>query len=252
LVAVLLLSGCAIADLRVGHGQGDFSTVDQHKGRDILKEVAAQGGYIPENNYNSLDVTLVDHWHLTLLRWLTPLRSNHQKVHFTFGLKNIDVTMAYVDGPGVGNTLGIKEGHTFKNINGRVITKNFSNVELYCLHIRRYFLWPYVLAKMPVVAYLGESDLNNQSYDLVFTGLSSNKANAREDQYILWVNRQTKEVDYVEFTLRNILTSYRGAIAYKDYRDAGGVRFAYDITVLNHLNAPGYLHHLMVQSIELH
>jgi hypothetical protein len=252
LIAVFLLCGCAIANLRLGHGEGDFTTVDQNKGRDILKEVALKAGYIPENNYNHLDVTLVDNWSWTLLRWLTPVRSNHQKLHFTFGLKDIDVLMAYLDGPGVGDTIGIKDGQTFKNINGRLFKKNFKDVEIYCLHLRRYFLWPYVLAKMPVVAFLGEGRMNGQSYDLVFTGVSANKANSKEDQYIIWVNQQSKQVDYIEFTSRHLLSSFQAIVAYKDYRDAGGVRFAYDITLLSNFHSNGFAHHLVAQSIELH
>jgi hypothetical protein len=250
LALICFACGCAIADLRVGH-EGDFSTADQNKGRDILKEVAVQGGYIPENNYNHLDVTLVDNWHGTILRWLTPVRSNNQKLQFIFGLKNIDVLMTYLDGPGTGDMVGIKDGQTFKNINGRMIRKNFQDVEIYCLHVRRYFLWPYVLAKMPVIAFLGEGNRNGQSYDLVFTGLSTNKANSKEDQYILWVNQKSKKVDYIEFTSRHLLNSFHGIVAYKDYRDGGGVRFAYDITLLNNFREQGYLHHLAVQSVEL-
>jgi len=99
---------------------------------------------------------------------------------------------------------------------------------------------------------LGEGNLHGQDYDLVFTGLSTKKANNKEDQYILWVNRQTKQVDYVEFTLRDLLSALHGVVAYKDYRDAGGVKFAYDITLLNSLYGEGYAHHLVVESVQLH
>jgi len=251
IIFLCLLGGCATADLRSGRPVGDFSIDDQNKGREILKQVALKGGYDPSNNYTQLDVTLIDHWPLTILRLLTPLRSNHQKLHFIFGLKEIDVLMSYLDGPGAGDALGIKDGKVFETTQGRTVYKNSDSIEVYCLHVRRYFLWPYVLAKMPVVAFLGEGKKFGLSYDLVFTGLSTKKANHQEDQYVLWVNQQTHQVDFIEFTFRHFLNSYKGIVSYQDYRDAQGISFAYNITLLDSFKRQEYLHQLLVQSIKL-
>jgi len=133
IIVVCLFCGCAVADLRLGRPSGEFSTVDLNKGRDILKEVASHGGYIPENNYIRLDVTLVDHWNSPAIRWLTPVRSDNQKLQFTIGLKDIDVLMTYLDGPGLGDTVGIKNDKTFKTIKGQTFNKNYQDVKIYCM-----------------------------------------------------------------------------------------------------------------------
>ncbi|MFK7925359.1 MAG: hypothetical protein AB8H47_25615, partial [Bacteroidia bacterium] len=103
--------------------------------------------------------------------------------------------------------------------------------------IFHYFLeLPYRLKNAPIKRYYGERSLRGQAYNLVFASWGSESPNPDYDQYILWINTETKLVDYCVYTLRdntNPVTRQKyGSIAYQDYRDIEGFKVPFNMPVL--------------------
>ena len=89
------------------------------------------------------------------------------------------------------------------------------------------------------VAYAGEEEVNGQKYDVVFGTWESVEPNDDFDQYVLYINKDTKLIDRVKLTIRKPYfwapgqkAGYASAI-FEDYRDVDGFKLPFKQTVFN-------------------
>ena len=252
LVGFIFFVGCAPVDLRGKGPHESFSQLAKAQGRQILTQTARISGAL-ENwpKFSEFRVRTTDHWSSTIFRWLTPVQTDHQTIDFTFEIPAENSLMTYVDGKTPGDSAGIKDTKTYKLIKGKLVQKNFGDVQKYLGHVRHYFLFPQILKDYPMVASMGEGKFGEVSYDKVFAGTSDALANSKEDQYIVWVNRKTSRVDFIEFTIRDFLPSLHGVIVYKDYRQVQGIWLPFEIILPASMENQKPVHRFTIDSIEL-
>lgn len=251
LFMVLILQGCAAVDIRpqsfIAFGSGES---DLQKGRQILEEAASLQD--PNKLWTSsgvLNIVARDLWKSSLVRRLTPIPQNDQRLEFQFDLNENAASMRYLDGKLKDREIGFDSDGLYILRKGVRKKTNSSRIGLYLPPVRDYFFWPQELSGSNFVAYLGEGDLNGQKYLRVFAAESDAPADKKQDQYIVWVNTNTRRVEYVEFTLRKLLPSYRGVVKYDDYREVNGFQMPFRIVLPDKLEAKTYSHEFMVESI---
>ncbi|MBF0489511.1 MAG: hypothetical protein HQL15_02690 [Candidatus Omnitrophica bacterium] len=250
ILSLVFVCGCSLVDLR---GQKDgFSVASCAKGVGILDEVAKKNGVTDHwSKFSEFQVTAKDHWSWTLIRWLTPVQINDQNLQFTFKLDKEDSLMVYLNGDTPFDSIGMRDTKTYRIIKGEIIQKHYMDVSMYLAHVRHYFLFPQMIKEYPVTAYMGEGQMNGIIYDKVYVSTTDSPANSKEDQYVVWVNQKTKRMDYIEFTIRDLLPSLHGVMAYKDYRLIDGIWLPFEITLLNSMTTKSYSHRFTVQKIHL-
>ncbi|RJP78314.1 MAG: hypothetical protein C4522_12995 [Desulfobacteraceae bacterium] len=45
----------------------------------------------------------------------------------------------------------------------------------------------------------------------------------QHDQYLIYINAQNSRIDYVEFTMRDLMKSYKGVVHYKNHKTVQGI-----------------------------
>ena len=81
---------------------------------------------------------------------------------------------------------------------------------------------PFRILEAPVVAYLGTEELYGREVDRVFASWSE-EPNRRNDQFILWIDRETKLLTMAEYTVRDQLRFARGTSTFTRYMRTGGL-----------------------------
>lgn len=243
-----LLVGCALADLRPETlREVEIPTAPKIHGREILAQVAQQQGIAEHwRKYKTWKIVATDIWKDQLVRLLTPIKQSEQRLDFVIDLPTRSVLMTFLEGKFKDNSLGWDRDGTFGVIDNVITRKEYRDVDIYVVPARDYFLWPQILLSFPVQVFAGQATLKEMLYDKVFVTRGSVVPNDKDDQYIVWVNRQTGKIDYVEFTLRNLFGSYRGVVAYLDYRPVQGMNLPFEIKLLDKIEGEKFSHKFLI------
>jgi hypothetical protein len=248
LLPLCLLAGCALADLRPETLRDiEIPAAPKVHGREILAQVAQQQGIAQHwGKYKIWKIVAMDIWKDQWMRLLTPIKQSEQRLDFVIDLPSRSVLMTFLEGKFKDNSLGWDRDGTFGVINNEMTRKEYRDVDIYVVPVRDYFLWPQTLLFYPVQVFAGETTLKAIPYDKIFVTRGSVVPNDKDDQYIVWVNRQTHKIDYVEYTLRNLFGFYRGVVAYRDYRPVQGMDLSFEIQLLNKIDSEKYSHKLLI------
>ena len=246
LFCILLLSGCATADL--------FP-----KDLEVTPDAAEQGKMLllqsmqkrdPQDHWSQLTFMKVvarDNWESQTARLFTLIPQASQQVQFAFNLTNDDAYMKFLEGDQNGNAIGIEDGVTYFVTRGKREEKTSKRVDSYLPPVKNYFLWPQTIHNLKNIVYLGEEDLGLRRYYKIFASNGDDFTGGAEDQYIIWVNRQTLHIEYIEFDLKELVKAYHGVVQYREYRDVDGVLLPHEITLLDGLETLSFSHKFYVQ-----
>lgn len=225
LVAVVLLSGCATADLRpdliMEHGISDATI---NKAKSIISDVLVE--HDPQNRWKDLtqwNIVGVDSWHVMALRYLSPVPNESQKFELILKMPQDNFVYTFLEGSKAGDQIGMESDSVYRVVQGVKYDTGVWKARLYLEPLSQAFLWPQMLTRMPVLVYGGQGELNDNFYYRIYAAQSKNFSDPNQNQYILWVNQVTRQIDLIEYTLRDVLKSYQGTVHYSGYHQNGSV-----------------------------
>ena len=99
----------------------------------------------------------------------------------------------------------------------------------------QYFMeLPYRLNKAPIITHMGSTSSGKIEYDRVFVTWENPEPN-KNDQYILYINKETGLIDRTTYTIRDNFMwtpkSFYGTVLYSNYREVNGILFPFQIDV---------------------
>jgi hypothetical protein len=249
LIFLLFFSGCATASLLPK--SFEVSDDDQMQGRMLLLNSMQRRD--PQNHWAELKfmkVVAKDEWSSQSARSATPIPERLQQLQFAFNLNNDGAFMKFLDGKKRGDVIGIEHGKTFFVTKGKRQEKSSQPVNRYLPLVRNYFLWPQTIHDLQHIAYLGEADHGLRRYYKILAANGADLAGA-DQQFIVWINRQTLQIEYIEYHSTESGSLYRGVVQYRDYRDVDGVMVPYEIILLDEIDRVKYSHKYSVQILTL-
>jgi hypothetical protein len=106
------------------------------------------------------------------------------------------------------------------------------------------------LYESPVLLYAGETNLENESYHLLFASSGGVAASPEHDQYVIYINKKTYYVDYIDFTLRSLFESYKGTLHFRDRRNVQGLMVPFFIGVSDESQNKDFVHEFHFSDIQ--
>ncbi len=248
-ICVLGLSGCSVADLRSAQlRKTGLDAAQVERGRILLQQATWKRDVSSQwDRFDTWTVTARDVWYSGLIRRFTPLTLNDQLIEFVFELKRDEARMTLLDGDEAG-TSWITRGDQGYTSDGEDATS--ARLMGYLPPIRDYFFWPQSLVNASVITYQGEDELDGELYHKIFVTNGNFEVSKTEDQYIVWISQRDLSIDFVEFTLRSLLKSYRGVVEYRDYREVQGIQLAHNIKLTDSVGSTKYSHEFFVEEYQ--
>lgn len=207
-----------------------------------LEETITKQGFLIMKEKKLYQFEAIDDWRGFLggLAKIWPDRKT--RFLFKHNFNTFDGIATFLDGKRSGDTIGVQswvyyEKNPETSLYENMDTPNKFNKLEFGMVIFHYFLeLPYRLRNAPIKRYYGKRTNKGVTYDLVFATWGTETANKEFDQYILWINSETKLVDYCVYTLRdnnNPFTRQKyGSIAYLNHKDIEGVKIPFKMPVL--------------------
>ena len=86
-----------------------------------------------------------------------------------------------------------------------------------------WFQFPFRVDEAPIIAYAGEATVGEQTYDLLYITWESEGPNAKYDQYVLYLDKQSKYIEWLSFTVREKFQSVPFVAHFTDVRNVDGI-----------------------------
>lgn len=248
----VLLQGCATVDIRYSLLKEEgLNAVRVDKGRRILAQAVWKKDRAGKwDQFDEWKIVTRDVWRSSLIRRLTPITQADQKLEFLFRLDKTDARLKYLNGKKTNEVLGIENGQSYTWQGTKKVYKKNGRLAGYLAPVRDYFFWPQDLVNAECIAYDGEAEIDGIRYHKIFATDGSFTPSSGENQYIVWINAETLQIDYIEFTLRELLKSYRGVVQYMDYKVIEGIGLPQHIVLKDKLSGQKFSHEFIVESME--
>jgi hypothetical protein len=164
---------------------------------------------------------------------IVPLGAARQRFEISVTLRDVTARARFVDGPRAGETVGIKGDLAYRvNDDGSLEYATDACVQDYLRVLQRSFLLPLSVAARvesgEASAFpAGERTLDGRSYDVLFVTVPTGyEASGEDEHYLLWKDRASGRVEWIELTDRRRSRRARDVLHYTEYRDVEGVQVA--------------------------
>ncbi|MDH3555167.1 MAG: hypothetical protein OEU80_06590 [Deltaproteobacteria bacterium] len=250
--ALIMMMGCSTADLSTDNLRDQDAQPDlREKAITIFeRSLNARGGYDTYKSFNSVRLRGTDLWHSSFVRFFTPVTEQAQKFEVKFSIAGNDIKYLFSNGKRKGQFIGVEDGKPYKAIEGEKEFTDSSKIRIYLEPLTHYFKWPFNLYESPVLLYAGEREIENETYQLLFASSGGVAASPEHDQYVIYINKKTYHVDYIDFTLRSLFESYKGTLHYRDFRTVQGLVVPFFIGASDTIENKDFVHEFLFSEIQ--
>jgi hypothetical protein len=186
-----------------------------------------------------------DIWNKPLLRWLTPLDENRQEFQAELNMYQKGIAFTFLNGRKKGQVIGF-DGRSYLKAGGQIIYEERSSTALYLGPLQNYLEWHQTLIRNPTLEFAGVESIGGTKHWVLYASKGNTQHLAQHDQFLVYVNVDTKQVAFVEFTLRDLMKAYKGVVHYQDYRNVQGMLMPHWVGIAGTIIAPDYDHYLEV------
>lgn len=247
---LFFLTHCSTANLNSNERRGRFKPVAEDVAiremrQDVIRNIDPAQRYQKEA---TMRIIASDIWESTVIRWLTPLDENEQKFQAHLKLYHQGIEYTFLYGERKGRTIGF-DGRSYQYDGTRKHYKESSKIALYLGPLQSYFEWHQTLLRNPTLETIGTKEINNINYLVLYATEGPTAELDEHDQYAIYVNTNSRRIDYIEFTMRKLMKSYTGVVHYRNHKRVQGILMPFWIGIADDLLQPAFDHYFVVESI---
>ena len=228
ILLLLILGGAWFAftpvDIRPDYLDGAISVEDKAKGKVLLNQMeTAYGGKDKWLAHKTGSFAQIADWYedkLGLSGW--DVMPQELQISSTLGTENCKLKL--LNGP---NTAKSWENSDYQHFETSATgDRALAEDDKFMLKMdfkNYWFQFPFRIGEAPIISYAGESTVQGETYDLLYATWGSEKPNRQFDQYILYLDKETRLVEWLHFTIRDKLKAIHSTAQFTDFRTIGGV-----------------------------
>lgn len=250
LLSILLLttSGCffKLADLRTDTVS---TNPNQAKARELMAEMAEAHGVANWAKLETYTLTFEDEFYGFFGRQGSPFKDDNTRFSLNYIPQTSDGTLTFLTGKQVDETWGIQSGSTYSRRPDRPNeTRWHKDKDIwFWLPTYQYFVeFPLRIQEANSVAYAGEQMVDGVDCEGVLASWNSTAPQKGVDQYLIWLDKETKRIVKLEYTVRGFYRFLTGAAYYKDYQNHDGILLPSHFPVESNLVKEGLLHEMRI------
>ncbi|MEM6772705.1 MAG: hypothetical protein AAF597_19155, partial [Bacteroidota bacterium] len=141
-------------------------------------------------------------WSLMPMNALPGNKNND--IHFRFSTGTFDGQVTFLEGRKTGKTYGMQAWQGYQITKDGTLKTNDSKRYGWGLPTYHYVIeGPLRLLGADIVRYAGETTFEGQTYDLVYATWGEDAPHKEHDQWLVYINRETKMTDLTEVTIND-------------------------------------------------
>ncbi len=263
LIAAVLLGACAVAfaifqtsrlsDLRPPELiDAGITPEREQRGRELLSRLAdAHGGQSTWNVRRAAQVELRDHWPGAMMRALAMPWTESGLLMRSVMSRGTDASrLEFLEGEGAGTAWGIQNWMTYRiPVGGQPTFEDDETIRFWLPTLQYFFEAPFRLREGSVVADAGSETVTGVTYQRVFISWGHAEPRPATDQYLAWIHPDSGRLEYLEYTVRDMMPSIVGCMHYRDYRQIDDLWIAMTMAVVEGPGGPDALHRLELEDV---
>lgn len=250
----LLLQSCKMSDVRTNYILSSYK--DENRLISLLQKVeSAYGGY--ENWKKIKAVTAVGydewptfHWRVIASPW------KDKKTNFTFTwIPNTDNSrITLLSGKQKGDRYGIQNWATYQQKDTTITFRKNKDIWFHLPTIEYFLEFPFRIREAEVIRYAGRKKVNEREYDLLFFTWKSEEPNKQMDQYLVYINPENYQIEYLELTVRDQAKWAFATVRYKNFKQEDQFMFPMNMEFYFQNKLPGKTlgHRISINKISIH
>ena len=250
LILVLLVYGCVnflkLSDLRP---EGYAYPNDPAKAQQLLTEMGAAHQISAWDSLTTYHVDFTEEFYGFIGKQAHPFKEQKMEFSLDYNPNNYDGRMVIASGAEKGKTWGIQSWQTYL-LEDDGHTKIEDNKDMtFWIPTYQYFIeLPRRIQEASTIDYIGTQEINGAMTEGVIASWNSVEPQKSIDQYVIWIDTETKRIAKVEYTVRDTYRFVTGAAHYTMYKDYDGIILPSVMPVESNLLKEGYLHQMSINS----
>jgi len=163
-----------------------------------------------------------------------------------------DGKLSFTDGPNQGIEWGIQSWQTYKTNNGGAAEFKKDKNTFFWVPTYQYFIeFPLRIMNANAFGYAGKKTINGTACEGFIASWNTIEPQRHIDQYLVWLDADTKRIVKLEYTVREMYNFITGAAHYTEYKDFDGILLPTVMPVESNLLGEGkYLHQMEIHSFK--
>ncbi len=248
LIIPILVSGCInifkLSDLKP---ESTNSPNSQAKAKQLLTDMGKAHGIHVWDSMDTYNVTFGDEYYGFIGKQGNPFKEQNMTFSLNFIPKTFNGQLEILSGKGKGILYGIQSGITYSKSKGNLFETKKNKDTKFWLPTYQYFIeFPNRIQEATTLEYIGEKVINGIKTEGVIASWGSVDPQKNTDQYLVWIDSETKRIVVIEYTVRDMYRFITGAAYFKDYKSYNGLLLPSEYPVESNLVKKGLLHKMSI------
>lgn len=244
------MSSCKLADLSEGV-QIDTHNTDKLITATTLQKMSAAHGLSNWEKHSKYSVKIEDTFFGTLNKAISPYQNGHMSGTLSLDYTNWDGQLVFESGQPKGTVWEIKnDSYILQKPEKEPKTGNHKDVKFWIPTYKYFIELPKRLQEGTVSATLPVGTYEGKTYDRVIFSWNKLTPQKELDQYVIWIDQNTKRIALVQYTIREIGKIFSGLAEMHDYKIVNGILIPFSMRVKPKLDAKGYMHRMEIKEVK--
>ena len=252
LVVVIAITGCVnvfkLSDLRLDE---ENSLSNPEKAQQLMDEMGVAHGITYWDSIQTYNVTFHDEFYGFIGKQAHPHKEQEISFSLNFIPKTFDGQMEVISGKKKGSLWGIQSWETYhKDKNDSLVAKKSKDMKFWIPTYQYFIEFPSRIQEATTIDYVGEKMIDGIKVEGIIASWNTIEPQKKIDQYIIWLDAETKRIVKLEYTVRDMYKFISGATYFKDYKEYDGILLPTKLPVESNLVKKGLLHTMSISDFK--
>ncbi|AXT19956.1 hypothetical protein D7030_02200 [Flavobacteriaceae bacterium AU392] len=222
------------------------------KGKSIINNAAKTAGYQNFTTWNSYSSKITIKATSFFGKIGHPFKDNPVQLKLKASRGKVGGELLITNGKQKGEIWGHINNTTYKKktLKENKKIKKFKKEKFQIATLQYLIEFPFRILEADKITFVKDSILNEKSYDIVFASWNTFKPQKDIDQYRLWINKKTKQVEIVDFTVRDKLQFVWSRMFFSDFKMFDGITIPTSMSSYTNLNLKKEALRITINSIQ--
>ena len=247
-LAFLVVYFFGTSDLRTDTAENNSNP---EKAAQLLAQMAKAHQIEAWDSIESYEVIFEDEFYGFMGATGNPFAENKAKFRLQYLSNSYDGRLTILSGKETGSFWGLQSWQTYKGEGeGAPQFKKHINAKFWVPTYQYFIEFPKRILKANALAYAGEKVINHIECEGVIASWNTTAPQRKIDQYLIWIDKDTKRIVKLEYTIREMYNFLTGAAYFQEYQEFDGVLLPTRFPVESNLVNEGLLHEMRIHDFK--
>lgn len=248
IIGFALITGCVnvfkVVDLRLDE---ENPHSNQEKAKQLMEEMGVAHGITNWDSIQTYNIIYSDEFYGFIGKQAHPFKEQDVTFSMNYIPKTFNGQVEILTGKEKGKVWGMQDWQTYFKDDEGVMTSKKNKDMTFWIPTYQYFIeFPSRIQEATSIDYIGEKVINGLKTQGVIASWDTTAPQKDIDQYIIWIDTETKRIAKIEYTVRDAYRFVSGAATFNNYKEYNGILFPSEMPVESNLTGDKLLHTMRI------